>query len=123
VTESGLNSARTGSESGKGSSVSSFGKSSIKSGSRKPASVRGDSRGGTGLSRVDDTDSVGLILELEDDEESLGKFDESRKLFKMLQKAVKDIPSGFYLRHTKYLSNSTTSCLSEIPGQGFSRPG
>ena len=86
VTESGLTSARTGSESG--TSISSFAKSSVRS---KKTSVRGanDSKPGTPwLGRFEDDNTVGLILELEDDEESITKFDESRKLLKMLQKAV-----------------------------------
>jgi hypothetical protein len=68
--------------------VSSFGKSSARSGSRRGSkSLRGDSRGG-GLGKLEDEDQP-LILELEDDEDEISKFDDSRKLFKMLQKAVR----------------------------------
>jgi hypothetical protein len=114
VSESGLTSARTGSESG--TSVSSFAKSSVRS---KKTSVRGagDSKPGTpGLGRLEDDSTVGLILELEDEEESITKFDESRKLFKMLQKAVVVILVLLYsnLHSTTYFLFSYLCLIEQI---------
>jgi hypothetical protein len=87
MSESGLTSARSG-------SVSSF-NTSRRSGSKRGGSSRfggsqrGASGGNTGMGNIPDTidDDHPLILELEE-EDDITKFDESRKLFKMLQKSV-----------------------------------